>query len=399
MVAYVRYAAFIMGVASIVGCSATEFGTAKNDALTKSSVFGGDASGQIQQPGQDDKKDNEARGYLNQDGSIADVSRLLTQLPGVDQIAIQLICSDRRSENASNLKGAIARNEVATLKINGQACTTDKQKILSFGIAGKITTADVQALCPAALVDGKIKIAEVVLPAQKLPGMNYGRKDRALEILYALNQEKEPASEAADAYCDKNSSPLVIHHASDLNNPMPIALSSQEDGNDFDLLGANNNYETVRISWFTNTDYSLLALPNPYGDVNGIDELFGDNTQGPDGEFADNGYAALAKYDGTTNDGIFQIRAADGRIDTRDPIFYKLRLWTDRNFDGRAQSEELISLRRAGITFIDLEYSTDFAERDQYGNETKMKSVVGRSDGSLDLIFDLWFSYRVDGEI
>lgn len=398
MVSYVRYAAVIWGAASIIGCSATEFGSAKNDTLAKSSVFGGDATGQIKQPGQG-RDDDDARGQLNQDGSIADVAGMLTQLPGVDEVPVQLVCSDSRSERASNLKGAMVRNETATLKINGQACTTDKQKILAMGIAGKITAAELAGLCPAALANGKIKFAEIIMPAQKLPGLDFGMRGKALEILYALNQDEEPANEAADANCDRRSSPLVIHHASDINNPIPIALSSQEDGNDFDLLGANNDYETVRISWFTNTDYSLLALPNPYGSVDGIDELFGDNTQGPDGEFAENGYAALAKYDGTTTDGIFQIRAADGRIDNRDPVFYRLRLWTDTNLDGRAQEEELTSLRRAGITFIDLEYSEDYAERDQYGNETKMKSVVGRSDGSLDLIFDLWFSYRLNEEI
>ena len=67
------------------------------------------------------------------------------------------------------------------------------------------------------------------------------------------------------------------------------------------------------------------------------------------------------------------------------------------NLDGRGDAHEMTSLRRANIAYIDLEYSSDYAETDRYGNETKMKSVVGYNDGSLDLIFDLWFRYNLPG--
>jgi hypothetical protein len=218
-----------------------------------------------------------------------------------------------------------------------------------------------------------------------------------LTVLYARNQDASVPAEAADADCDRNSSPLVIHMASNPLDPQPIALSSQEDGVDFDLLGGRNAHEAVRISWFTNMDYRFLTLPGENGEVAGVDQLFGDNTRGPDGEFADNGYAALAKFDGTTSDGMFQVAAPDGRIDANDPIFRKLRLWLDMNLDGRGDAHEMTSLRRANIAYIDLDYSSDYAETDRYGNETKMKSVVGYADGSLDLIFDLWFRYNLPG--
>lgn len=59
----------------------------------------------------------------------------------------------------------------------------------------------------------------------------------------------------------------------------------------------------IRSVFFPNQDYALLTLPDSQGRIAGIDQLFGDNTFGPDGAFAANGYAALAKYDGKTSDG------------------------------------------------------------------------------------------------
>jgi len=139
----------------------------------------------------------------------------------------------------------------------------------------------------------------------------------------------------------------------------------------------------VRISWFTNQSYGLLALPDSAGRVTGIDQLFGDRTLGPDGQFADDGYAALSKYDSN----------ADGRIDQRDPVYGRLRVWVDRNYDGIASANELLSLPQADIRYILTTYTTDFSETDQYGNTANRKSYIGRFDGSRDLIFDLWFAY------
>jgi hypothetical protein len=141
----------------------------------------------------------------------------------------------------------------------------------------------------------------------------------------------------------------------------------------------------------------LLALPDENGQVTSIDQLFGNSTVGPDGRFADNGYQALAKYDGTTADGYFQVAEADGFIDSRDPVYRRLRVWVDENLDGVAQASELIPLHRERIAAIDLDYSSDYAETDVYGNQTMMKSVVRHFDGSLDLIFDLWFAYQFGG--
>ncbi len=50
-------------------------------------------------------------------------------------------------------------------------------------------------------------------------------------------------------------------------------------------------------------DNYFLVLPNSSGGVSGIDEMFGDNTRGPDGKFAANGYEVRLKSIVSMEDG------------------------------------------------------------------------------------------------
>lgn len=398
----------------LAGCSATEF-SSKSATLSSKTVFGDSeylGSG-IKSPGTDDvggsirspAGSDDASGSLR--SSILDLAtgRLRTPATGEpdgssgrvsqrdgtdDEIDISLMCSDNRSEEAANFKRAVAESLPVELLIETTACTKDVSEIKSIVQKKSFSIEDAKRLCPD-LVPASGQWADVSI---KVNGKKYNSSRGVITLLYALNRDTSPAVQAGDALCDERSSPLVVHVTSDVNRPRPIELSSPADGVDFDLLGAADGYQSVRISWFTNQDYLLLALPDAAGQVKGIDQLFGNATLGPDGRFADNGYAALSKYDGTTVDGHFRVARSDGRIDHRDPIFQRLRLWQDRNFDGVSQAGELIPLRAARVAYIDLDFSSDYAETDQYGNRTMMKSVVGYMDGTLDLIFDLWFAYR-----
>lgn len=253
----------------------------------------------------------------------------------------------------------------------------------------KITKADILALCPALVPATALAVDTRIY----VNGNKFGdgtrsfvsSSDSLLKVYWARGQGSQGKGfvDEADAECEQFHSPLVIHVTKDRSSaPASISLTSQANGIQFDLLGSENNHNAVQISWFTNTDYRLLALPDSNGRVHGIDQLFGNNTMGPDNRFAADGYAALAKFD----------LNSDRMIDRRDDIFPKLRVWADRNYDGQSQAGELESLASVGIIYIDLNYSSDYEESDQWGNQTKMKSVVGFSDGTLDLIFDLWFA-------
>lgn len=197
--------------------------------------------------------------------------------------------------------------------------------------------------------------------------------------------------------CFDYGSPLMIAYNSDVNNPEPLVFTSLAEGIMFDLLGLNAKpkpHTPVRISWYRSPQYYFLVLPDENGRVHGIDQLFGDNTHGPDGKFAANGYKALAKYDGMSADGKTRVKEADGYITPEDPIYSKLRLWQDSNFDGIAQEGELLSLKQMDIQVIDLNADPNFKEEDQYGNLTTLKSVVKTGDGRYHLMFDIWFAYR-----
>ena len=412
----------------LTACSATQFSASKQQVLATKSAFnqtgledssrrfvqqpdavgngisqpgsGGGVGGQVGQPPRGAGSNGLFPGLLGQlplpssgasGGNVGSWISNTSQPDGTnDEVDILLMCSDARSRQNQNFKGALANNLPIKLLLDDKVCTQDANVIKSIVLKKKFSIADAQQICPALVPPSgqwsNVAIAVDTHVQTAIAG--------TITLLYAKNRETEPATEVADDSCDRRASPLVIHIQSDPNNPQPIALSSQDDGIDFPLLGAMNNFGKVRISWFTNKDYGLLTLPDASGNVRTIDQLFGNATVGPDGRFAENGYEALSKYDGTTVDGHFRVAAADGQIDRRDPIFGRLRVWIDSNRDGISQPSELTKLSRAKIVFIDLKYSNDYAETDVYGNQTLMKSVVGLADGSLDLIFDLWFSYR-----
>jgi len=185
----------------------------------------------------------------------------------------------------------------------------------------------------------------------------------------------------------REGSPLLVQLPDARYGQQPIVLSNPLQGIRFDILGLNSDpvaHAKKLISWLTEgsreTNY-FLVLPNDRGEVNGIDEMFGDNTLGPDGKFAANGYEALRKYE----------TMVDGMIDRQDRVFSRLRLWHDLNGDGEAQGFELSTLEEKRVKAIDLDYDVNYQEVDAYGNKIKMKSVVVMEDDTLNLIFDIWF--------
>lgn len=221
--------------------------------------------------------------------------------------------------------------------------------------------------------------------------------NRPVYIVMDSNPEKESElaegiKEYAGTECDETASPLYVDLRRDASD-MDI-LTSPEQGVLFDILGANARpvaHTKNQISWFEKGKLGLLALPNKDGDVLGIDELFGNNTAGPDGKFADNGFLALAKFD-SNNDNV---------IDKDDAVFSSLRLFLDRNRNGIADRGngksgrgELITLDQANIVSIDLKYDPNYYEKDQYGNEIKYKSVVHKKNGKMKPIFDVWFAIK-----
>jgi hypothetical protein len=179
--------------------------------------------------------------------------------------------------------------------------------------------------------------------------------------------------------CNEDVSPLLINTIPNTS----VKLSSQATGVKFDITG---NGVPFQISWPKHPEKDMfLALPDQYGHVNGIQQLFGNNTIGPDGKTAVNGFEALRKY----------AKPNATQIDSSDAVYSKLRLWSDVNRDGVAQSSELHSLSEMGISAISLGDSQVF-EVDAYGNQTRERSYVKTQAGWSLFIFDIWFALGLD---
>ena len=179
--------------------------------------------------------------------------------------------------------------------------------------------------------------------------------------------------------CDcKTTSPILIDTAGD-----GYRLTGADAGVQFDLDGDGQPLERVAWTEPDSDDAWLVLDRNANAVVDSGEELFGNRTPA----FADsiepraaNGFEALLLAEGPSYGG----GTVDRVIDARDAVFSRLRLWFDRNHDGRTDRGELVSLPDAGIVSISTQYK-EIGRRDQYGNLYKLagKAMVRTPDGQI----------------
>lgn len=161
-------------------------------------------------------------------------------------------------------------------------------------------------------------------------------------------------------------SPVVVDILGD-----GFQMTSGENGVMFDLraIGVPEPF-----SWTaTGSDEAWLVLDrNRNGLIDSGRELFGNITaqdDPPPGEER-NGFLALAEYDKIMNGG-----NNDGKINHRDLVFNRLKLWQDTNHNGFSETCELFTLPELGLRRIDLDYKRS-RRVDEYGNQFKYKAKV-----------------------
>jgi hypothetical protein len=191
---------------------------------------------------------------------------------------------------------------------------------------------------------------------------------------YTLMTGGQCGSPTTCCYVSENYSPLVIDFVG-----RPVELTAPNSGTRFDITGDGTRQ---LISWPSDGKaVAFLAFDrNRDGRIGSINEMFGNNTLGPDGQKAPNGFEALRKYDANH----------DGVIDAADPIYRELLVWHD---DGDAVSRrgELVPLQSAGVTSISLGYVDQVQRIDFFGNESREHSTARSSSGAALAVYDLWF--------
>ncbi len=161
----------------------------------------------------------------------------------------------------------------------------------------------------------------------------------------------------------------------------------------------------VKTGWIDgSTGNALLVYDiNGNGTIDSGMELFGESTvlekdgyygrfgKYKAGDFAENGFVALAQYD----------ENSDGLIDSKDTIWSSLRLWLDGidgTPDGITQETELKELSTYKIISIDIDKIISMKEVDDHGNETRLRAAYTyQNENNItkeSVIFDVYFRYE-----
>lgn len=188
---------------------------------------------------------------------------------------------------------------------------------------------------------------------------------------------KSGHNQFGDDECDAEGDPLVIDFSGMGFRTVAPSVS-------FDL--SNTGMFEV-FGWIApNSQQGFLALDvNNNGKIDNGSELFSNFMKINSTTYATNGFEALKSYDRAERGG-----NNDRRITSQDAVYYRLKIWMDRNSNGITDANELYSLASMGVVSIDLNYVID-ARTDQNGNKIIGESTVQLMTGGVRAIADLWF--------
>ncbi len=158
----------------------------------------------------------------------------------------------------------------------------------------------------------------------------------------------------------------------------PLVLDTNKDGfiSTTPLTGSTTYFDLTgdglreRIGWVSGEDALLALDKNDNGQIDGIDEIFGN--------LKESGFEELKRLIDSNR---------DNTIDRRDELFNQLQLWHDYNQDAMVQEGELTSLSDEGITSIDLNYVSTRIEIE--GNLLTEASKYTNTNGTKELVADI----------
>jgi hypothetical protein len=182
-------------------------------------------------------------------------------------------------------------------------------------------------------------------------------------------------SDCDDDYCDPDTctcddDDVVVVDLSGAG----FMLTSMEGGVKFDIHADGRRQQ---IAWTsTGWDGGFLVLDSDFtGRIDNGTKLFMELPAQPGAspKARPTGFSALATFDQPVNGG-----NGDGRIDARDAVYSKLRVWVDLNHNGVSDPGELFSLSQLGISSISLKYEKS-RWTDVFGNRFGRKTGIVRN--------------------
>lgn len=161
------------------------------------------------------------------------------------------------------------------------------------------------------------------------------------------------------------------------------------DGDGIETLGHENkihfdldNTGYAELTGWVGKDDGLLVFDrNGNGEIDNGLELFGNYTKLKSGEYADNGFTALAELDSNS----------DGKVTYEDEDFSQLKVWQDVDSNGTVDSGELKTLDELGIQSFYLGYIAS-SEIDEHGNAHAQVGQYELLNGERHEMTDVWFN-------
>ena len=169
-------------------------------------------------------------------------------------------------------------------------------------------------------------------------------------------------------------SPLTL----DLDGDGMVETTSKENSGVY--FDHDNNSFAEQSGWVGKDDGLLVFDKNNNGKIDDGSELFGNNTILSNGNKAANGFEALKDLDSNN----------DGKIDNQDTNFNNLKIWQDKNSDGKLDEGELLSLAQAGVKSLNTNYNNS-NEVDANNNAHKQQGSFTTTAGTTNKMNDVWF--------
>ena len=158
--------------------------------------------------------------------------------------------------------------------------------------------------------------------------------------------------------------------AFDLGNDGLVLMNGEESSARFDLNGDGFAEETA---WFGSEEGILAIDRDGNGEINGVDEVFGNKEI--------DGFTELAQREDSNNDGV---------IDANDENFGELRVWVDSDGDGQSDEGELFLLADVGIESINVG-GAEFVDTINNGQWISHEGTYTKTDGSTGTASSVWF--------